>query len=242
MYRHASTTAQYTMLDQRLMQKAERYFAWQAGMALKQAGQRVIEVGCGTGNFTRHLLDRELVVGLDVVEDCVDHLLERLGNPANVEAMVLDIQDRKFLDLKHFKADTIVCLNVLEHIRDQRLALQHMEEVLSPGGRAIFLLPAFEALYGPIDENLGHFRRYSKSGWQSLAESAGFKVRLSRYFNFPGFFAWWANAKVLKKTRQSAPQIDFFDSIVVPLTSKVESWIEPPVGQSIFTVLEKRPA
>ena len=242
MSRQASTTADYTMLDQQLMQKAERYFKWQARMALKQTGQRVIEVGCGTGNFTRHLLDRELVIGLDVVEDCVDHLRERLGNPTNVKAMILEIQDRKFLELRHFKPDTIVCLNVLEHIRDHRLALEHMEAVLSPGGRAIFLLPAFESLYGPIDENLGHFRRYSKSTWRMLAESVGFRVGLSRYFNFPGFFAWWANAKVLKKTRQSAPQIDFFDSKIVPLTSKVESWIEPPVGQSIFTVLEKRTA
>ena len=240
MFREASTTAQYTLLDQQLMQKAERYFAWQAAMALEQIGKRVIEVGCGTGNFTRHLLDRELVIGLDVVEECVATLRERLGNPPNVEARVLDVQDREFLDLKQARPDTIVCLNVLEHIRDHQLALEHMHGVLPPGGKAIFLLPAFESLYGPIDENLGHFRRYSKTGWSALAESAGFHVRVSRYFNFPGFFGWWANAKIFKKEQQSAAQIEFFDSKVVPVIRKVESWIEPPVGQSIFTVLEKR--
>jgi len=241
MSREASTTAQYTLLDQQLMQKAERYFAWQAGMVVKQIGQRVIEVGCGTGNFTRHLLDRELVIGLDVVEECVSHLRERLGNPANVQARILDIQDREFLELKKARPDTILCLNVLEHIRDHRLALEHMRDVLPPGGKAIFLLPAFEALYGPIDERLGHERRYSKGSWRGLAESAGFHVRVSRYFNFPGFFGWWANAKIFKKEQQSASQIEFFDSKVVPVICKVESWIEPPVGLSIFTVLEKRP-
>jgi SAM-dependent methyltransferase len=240
MFREASTTAQYTLLDQQLMQKAERYFAWQAAMALEQIGQRIIEVGCGTGNFTRHLLDRELVIGLDVVEECVEQLRERLGNPANLEARVLDVQDPGFLDLRHSRPDSIVCLNVLEHIRDHRLALQHMYEVLPAAGRAIFLLPAFESLYGPIDQNLGHFRRYSKASWRALAESAGFHVRVSRYFNFPGFFGWWTNARIFKKEQQSAAQIEFFDSKIVPLIRTVESWIEPPVGQSIFTVLERR--
>ncbi len=240
MIREASTTAQYTLLDQQLMQKAERYFAWQAAMALEQTGQRIIEVGCGTGNFTRHLLNRELVIGLDVVDECVNRLRERLGNPTNVEARVLDVQDREFLDLKHARPDTIVCLNVLEHIRDHQLALEHMHGVLPSGGKAIFLLPAFESLYGPIDQNLGHFRRYSKTGWSALAVSSGFHVRVSRYFNFPGFFGWWANARIFKKEQQSSAQIEFFDSKVVPVIRKVESWIEPPVGQSIFTVLEKR--
>jgi SAM-dependent methyltransferase len=181
-----------------------------------------------------------MVIGLDVVEECVSHLRERLGNPPNVEARILDILDRKFLELKQERPDTIICLNVLEHIRDHRLALKHMRDVLPAGGRAIFLLPAFEALYGPIDERLGHVRRYSKASWRALAETAGFRVLISRYFNFPGFFGWWANAKIFKKEQQSASQIEFFDSKVVPVICKVESWIEPPVGQSIFTVLEKR--
>ncbi len=234
-----STTAEYTLLDQQLMQKAERYFAWQAGMALEHVGQRIIEVGCGTGNFTRHMLDRERIMGLDVVDDCVTHLRERLGNPANVETRILDVQDPAFLQLRDFRADTVVCLNVLEHIGDDKLALQHMREVLQPGGRANFLLPASEALYGPIDEKLGHFRRYSKGNWRALAQSTGFEVDIARNFNFPGFFGWWANSKIFKREHQSASQIEFFDSKVVPVISRVERWIEPPLGQSIFTVLRK---
>src|SRR5437868_4448394 len=107
MSREASTTAEYTLLDQQLMQKAERYFEWQARMVLKQIGQRIIEVGCGTGNFTRHMLDREMVIGLDVVEECVNLLRERLGDPPNVQARILDIQDGRFLDLKQERPDTI---------------------------------------------------------------------------------------------------------------------------------------
>jgi hypothetical protein len=114
-----------------------------------------------------------------------------------------------------------------------------MRQVLIPGGRAIFLLPAFEALYGPIDQNLGHFRRYSKSGWRELAESVGFRVTELRYFNLIGFFGWWTNAHIFHRQQLSEWQIELFDRVGVPLLSRLEKWIEPPVGQSIFAVLQK---
>jgi hypothetical protein len=100
------------------------------------------------------------------------------------------------------------------------------------------LLPAFESLYGPIDRNLGHFRRYSKRAWGKLAESVGFRVRHSRYFNSLGFLGWWVNARILRRERQSESQIELFDRFLVPVLSRLERMIEPPFGQSIFSVLE----
>jgi SAM-dependent methyltransferase len=239
MQREASTTDQYTLLDQQLMGRATRYFAWQARTAKPYLGQRVIETGCGAGNFTGHLADRDLVVSMDVVEECVERARVRFAGHANMQFRHLDVQDPAFLDLKPARADTVVCLNVLEHVRDDRLALRHMHRVLIQGGRAVFLLPAFESLYGPIDHNLGHFRRYSKAAWLKMAEETGFRVRRLRYFNFLGFFGWWMNSHVLRREMQSAAQIDWFDRLAVPVESRMERWIEPPVGQSIFTVLEK---
>ncbi len=238
MYREASTTAEYTLLDQRLMRRATRYFAWQARLAKEQLGGRVIEVGCGTGNFTQHLTDRELVMGLDVVEGCVEQARARFAENSHLQFRCLDVQDSAFVDLKAQRPDSVVCLNVLEHVRDDRLALEHMREVLAPGGRAVFLLPAFESLYGPIDRNLGHFRRYSKASWRELAEGTGFRVALSRYFNSVGFFGWWANARIFRKESQSESQIELFDRVAVPVLSRLEGWVEPPLGQSIFTVIE----
>ena len=237
--REAATTAEYTVADQQRMQRARRYFAWQARMARQQIGQRIVEIGCGLGNFTEYLLDREQVIALDVVDDCLEHLRQRFPSRANLETRRLDVQDPEFLELRRYRPDTVVCLNVLEHVRDDRLALEHMHAVLEPGGRAVFILPAFESLYGPIDRNLGHFRRYSKSRWRGLAEASGFRVKQSRYLNSVGLIGWWFNAKVLKKTEQSESQIALFDSVVVPALSRVEGSIEPPFGQSIFTVLEK---
>ena len=239
MQHEASTTDEYTLLDQHLMSRATHYFEWQARTAKQHLGRRVIETGCGTGNFTRHLTDRELVVSMDVVEECVERARARFAGHSNMEFRHLDVQDPEFLRLKALRPDTVVCLNVLEHVRDESLALKHMHQALIPGGRAVFLLPAFESLYGPIDRNLGHFRRYSKRAWRTLAESAGFRVTELHYFNLLGFFGWWTNARILRREKQSESQIEVFDRIAVPVMSRIEKWFGPPVGQSIFTVLEK---
>jgi hypothetical protein len=115
-----------------------------------------------------------------------------------------------------------------------------MWEVLPPGGRVVLMVPAFESLYGEIDARLGHYRRYTQASLASVAESAGFFLRRLKYMNFVGFFAWWANAKIFRRTAQSEDQIAFFDSYVVPILSRMEQWISPPVGQSIIATLEKR--
>lgn len=179
------------------------------------------------------------MIGIDVVEDCLTELRARYPGRANLQTHCLDVQDSRFLELKRHRADTVVCLNVLEHVRDDRLALEHIFEVLEPSGHAVFILPAFESLYGPIDRNLGHFRRYSKGHWAELAQSAGFRLTGARYINSIGCIAWWVNAKVLRRTEQSEGQIVLFDSVVVPVLSWLEHAIEPPFGQSIVTVLHK---
>jgi hypothetical protein len=103
----------------------------------------------------------------------------------------------------------------------------------------VLIVPAFQSLFGPIDHLLGHHRRYSKATLSRLADQAGFRVAKLRYMNVIGFFGWWLNARVLRRTEQSEAQIAVFDSLVVPIQSAVERWIEPPCGQSIFAVLEK---
>ena len=231
----------YTLEDQERMARAANYFAWQHRLVTRQlSGRRVIEIGCGIGNFTGLLLDAsEAVIAIDVEPGCIDRLKQRYPARTNLHPFACDVMDPAFADLEMFRADSCVCLNVLEHIEDDREALRRMAAVLAPDGVVILIVPAFPSLYGPIDRQLGHHRRYTRASIRKLAEAAGLTVKTSHYLNAIGFFGWWTNAHVLKRQAQSAAQIEVFDRYIVPIASRLEGWIHPPFGQSMFIVLEK---
>jgi ubiquinone/menaquinone biosynthesis C-methylase UbiE len=235
-----STTSDYTVRDQQRMSRAVNYFAWQAKLAMAPLGQRVVEVGCGIGNFTRMIADRERVIGLDIEPACIAEHRKRFASQPNVSSMVMDALAPEFDSLRQERPDSVVCLNVLEHIEDDLGTLRAFAGILPVGGRAVLIVPAFMALYGPIDKHLGHYRRYTRNSFRQVAEQAGFRASQVRYMNTAGFFGWWVNAKVLRREEQSEGQIDLFDKGIVPVMEKLEGWIHPPFGQSIFAVLEKR--
>ena len=221
------------------MASARNYFAWQWRMVAPELGRRVLEVGCGMGNFTGLLLDRDAVIALDVEPDCILRLRERYPNRPNLHAFVCDAGTAELAEAARFQPDSCVCLNVLEHIADDAAALRRMAAALTPGGAIVLLVPAFPSLYGPIDRNLGHFRRYTRRGIRKLAAETGLRLRKAHYVNWIGFFGWWANSHLFKKEAQSERQIEIFDRWVVPLQSRVESVVPPPFGQSLLVVLTR---
>ena len=226
----SAATTEYTIRDQERMQLAPQYFEWQAELAKAAIGERVLEIGCGVGNFTRHLLEKNLVVAIDIEGSCIERMAETFPNCPNLVTCKLDVQDPEFIALRRHEVDSIVCLNVLEHVRDDALALRHMHAVLPSGGRVVLIVPAFEALYGPIDQRLGHFRRYSKRSVRALAHSTGYSAVTLRYMNVIGMFGWYMNAHLLRYTEQSSRQIRIFDRYCVPVMRRIESWLAPPLA------------
>lgn len=229
----------YALRDQERMAEARNYFAWQGRYVSGELGRRVVEVGCGIGNFTPVLLDRDTVVALDSRVECIERLAKRYPNHKNLHLFPCGVESEAFLDVAAFQPDSCVCLNVLEHVRDDAKALAHMASVLVPGGVIVLLVPAFQALYGPIDRKLGHYRRYRRRRIVELAGAAGLRVRKLQYWNFAGFFGWWVNARIFRRQAQSEWQIAVFDRSIVPLMSRLEALVTPPIGQSLFVVLEK---
>jgi SAM-dependent methyltransferase len=227
----------YTVEDQQRMAAARNYFAWQGRLVTHELGRRVLEAGCGIGNFTELLLDREAVIAVDVDADCLAGLRARYPRQPNLQVLTYDISHPSFTDLARYQPDSCVCLNVLEHIEDDYAALRHMYATLAPGGVIVLLVPAFSALYGPIDHRLGHYRRYSRDSIRKLAAAAGLHVRKLHYVNVAGFFGWWLNSHVFRREAQSLRQIEIFDRWVVPVESRLESLIRAPFGQSLLAVL-----
>jgi SAM-dependent methyltransferase len=228
----------YTLEDQQRMSRAKNYFAWQHGLIRKELGRRVLEVGCGVGNFTGMLLDRDAVIAVDVQPECIERLKLLYPYHPNLHASVCDVLAPEFLGLAKFNPDSAVIVNVLEHVEDDAAALKAVASVLAPGGAIVLLVPAFQALYGPIDKNLGHHRRYSRSDILRLAQRTGLRIHKLHYLNSIGFFGWWANAHILKREAQSERQIEIFDRYLVPPMSALERLVAPPFGQSLLAVLE----
>ena len=232
-------TSTYRIEDQERMAAAKNYFAWQARLVTRELGRRVLEVGCGVGNFTGLLLDREAVIAVDAEPGCIERLRKRYRSCANLRAFVCDAGTDAFAEVARYLPDSCVCLNVLEHIEDDVAALRRMAAALTPGGVIVLIVPAFPSLYGPIDRNLGHYRRYGRASIRQAAEAAGLRVRSARYMNVCGFFGWWANSHVFRREAQSVRQIRIFDRWVVPWQARMESLAPPPFGQSLLVVLDR---
>ncbi len=236
--------ASYNVADQSRMAAAVNYFAWQARLVKPELGQRVVEIGCGSGNFTGMLLDRDAVFALDVDPECIERISRRFRDRGNLRTAVCNasellVEQMAGDEVRQFRPDSLVCLNVLEHIEDDRGTLRGMASILPPGGVIVLIVPAFESLCGPIDRNLGHHRRYSRASITKLAQDCGLAIKKLRYMNCAGFFGWWWNARVLQREAQSERQIAFFDRFVVPIVSRIEARVRPPFGQSLFVVLKK---
>lgn len=219
------------------MARAKNYFAWLSRLVLPEIGGRVVEVGCGIGNFTGSLLDRDIVVATDAEPNCIEALGQRYPHATNLHTFAYDATSPGFSTLGRFELDSCVCMNVLEHIEDDAGALRSMAAILTPPEVIALFVPAFPSLYGPTDRNMGHFRRYTLASIRELAEAAGLRVRKSHYVNFIGFFGWWANAHIFRRGDLSTAQIETFDRLIVPALSRAEALIAPPFGQSIFAVL-----
>ena len=218
-----------------VMYSAANYRRWMYHRISPYIGQRILEVGAGIGNFTSMILDRDLVVATDKYQACVDYLAARHGDRLKVPPLRLNLSEPDGLPVD-FEFDTVVCLNVLEHVEGDHDALVYMRTKLAPGGRLIVLVPAFQFLYGPIDRAIEHYRRYTRDELVTKMERAGFRVEQSCYMNAIGIVGWFIINRVLKMEGESEIQVSWADRYVAPWAERLERVLPPPFGLSVIAV------
>ena len=213
---------------------ADNYNQWIYAQIEPFLGRRVLDVGCAIGNITQYYVDRELVVGVDVVPEELAVARERFaGKP--FEAHHMDVSSEALLQFRDLNLDTAVCLNVLEHVEDDVHALRNMRNVLVPGGRICLLVPVNKWLYGPMDAVDHHYRRYTKAELNAKLEAAGLVVEHQNYFNLLGIAAWFVSNKVLKQSMARPGQYSLYDSLV-PVLRAIERAVPPPTGLSLVSI------
>jgi len=199
-------------------------------------GQRILEVGCGHGNLTEHLLAAADVVATDPDEVALTRIRAAMSSYDNLEIRSWDLLDPLPALRPGPPVDSIVCLNVLEHIEDEHGALVNARQILkSSGGRLLLLVPAHPALYGPLDEKLGHHRRYTKKTLRAALIKAGFRIESMRWLNMFGIPGWWFNARILRRDRLPAFQLAVYN-VLSRVVLPIENWIGPPVGLSLVAI------
>jgi 2-polyprenyl-3-methyl-5-hydroxy-6-metoxy-1,4-benzoquinol methylase len=192
-----------------------RFNAWMADTVRPYMGSHVLEIGSGIGNLAQYLSPRrKSYVASDIEEEHLSRLWVRFQNRPNMRLIRCDLSNpRDFSELKE-RFDTVVCLNVLEHIEDDSTGLRNIASALAPGGTAIILVPQGMAIYGTLDEVLGHYRRYSEKELVSKMEGAGFEVEQVLHFNRVTRPGWWFNGQILRRRYFSRFQLWAFDRLV----------------------------
>ncbi|MEW6366012.1 MAG: class I SAM-dependent methyltransferase [Acidobacteriota bacterium] len=221
-----------TRSDLETMALAVNYRRWVYAKMEPYLGGTILEIGGGIGNYTEMFPDSSRVVTIEPHLECVEVLSRKFAGSERVEVVQAGIEE--YQPCGTF--ETVVCLNVLEHIEDDRAALRKLAETLGPGGHLVLMLPACRTLYGPIDRALHHHRRYARGEAGPLVRESGLRPVRIQYMNLVGFFGWLANARLLRKREQSKSQVRFFDRVVVPVMRRVEAVLPPPIGQSLFVV------
>ena len=223
----------------RIMEGAGTYNKWLYDQCKEHLGQRVLETGSGIGNITKLLMDRDKVVATDISDFYLNELRLNFNDFQNVTVHKLDLLEEEAVrDIaKLHDLDTIVSLNVLEHIDDDQGALRNINRLLDLDGRFILLVPAHQILYSAIDKHLGHFRRYSRPVLRDRLEESGFEIKELRYINFIGALGWFVNGRILRQKLLPSRQIRTFDLVVKLLA--VEKWVSPPFGLSVLAVARK---
>jgi glycosyltransferase involved in cell wall biosynthesis/phospholipid N-methyltransferase len=222
------------------MARAPRFNAWMADTIRPYCGRKVLEIGSGTGNLTRRLIPRDQYVASDV-------------NPLYLSTLKALTTDRPYLDVtltdvtrgETFPAveggfDTVICLNVVEHVDDDVGALRNIRAALAADGRAIVLVPQGPEVFGTLDEVLGHKRRYTPATLARIAGEAGLDVETVLHFNRVGRPAWWLNGKLLRRRHFGLMQIVALNALT-PAFRLVDG-ILPFDALSLIAVLRPRGA
>jgi SAM-dependent methyltransferase len=220
-----------------IMQAASRYNRWQYSRVAPYLGRRICEVGAGIGNMSSLMVGHglDLLVLTDTGPYYRDTLKDTFASYPEVVVDQLTLPDETAAHrFQPYELDTVVALNVIEHIPDDMEAFRSIAAMLRPGGRAVILVPAFQGLFGSLDHELRHVRRYTRSNLSQRMSEAGFQVERAFFFNLVGTVGWWVNARLRKVPRIPLEQLRYFDALVPIL--RLEDRVSLPCGQSVIAI------
>lgn|SRR3989344_3680361 len=215
-----------------------RYHAWILSHFEQYLGNTVAEVGAGSGNFSSQLLQKfkGTLIAVEPSAQMYPLLKRRFANDSRVVC-----EPHFFRDVAlryHDSLDSIVYVNVLEHVKNDLRELVLARDTLKPGGHICIFVPALPFLFSEFDASVGHYRRYMKRQLAALVREAGLEIVDLRYFDIAGILPWLLFMKILRHPLTSG-SAGLYDTLIVPPMRKIESWFSPPIGKNLIVVGRK---
>lgn len=217
------------------MNQAAWYNQWTLDKFKQYLNGDILEVGCGIGNFTKSLTEFGNLWAIDISKEYIKETGELIDGKAKIG--LGDIEKDKYF-FNNQKFDSIICINVLEHIKDDLKALNNLYNLLKEGGVLILLVPSHQFLFGEIDKSIGHFRRYEKNQLVDVISNIGFKIMKARILNMFGAVGWWFTSRVFSNKKVDEGKIKLFN-LIAPVVLPFEDIVEPPFGTSVLIICKK---
>ncbi len=224
-----------TLLKMRLMDKNNE---WTYRKIEPFIGNTILELGSGMGTISKFLVKYGRKVFLtDINFEYVEYLKGRFIGNSEVDVYRRDIEKDE-MTFGKTQFDTVIAINILEHIKDDEKVMRNVRALLSRKGRFIIVVPAHKALMSEFDKLLEHQRRYEKDDLKNKLELAGFKICHMEFMNFMSAIGWFFEFKILHKKAMLKHTLVLADKIVIPLVKLLEKGIQFPFGLSLFVVTE----
>jgi 2-polyprenyl-3-methyl-5-hydroxy-6-metoxy-1,4-benzoquinol methylase len=223
----------------RAIAEADKFNEWMYQQVVPHCTGKILEIGSGIGNIS-YFFDRdEMDIDLsDIREQYRSYLKKSFEKRAVLD---MDIVADGFIDLHGDKLgtyDAVFALNVVEHIKDDKLAIENMIKLLKPGGKIIILVPAYQWLYNGFDVALEHFKRYTKSRLLGIFPTRCAKLIRSWYFNFAGIFGWFLVGSVMKKKLIPESNMKLYN-VLTPIFKIADKVVLNKMGLSVIAVYQK---
>jgi len=227
----------------RVISDAGKFNRWMYETIKPFCNGQILEIGSGIGNISRFLLtDGYRVTLSDIDRSYIETVEKRFSGFDNLDEVIHFDFAEKEINKKHSRIigqfDTIVALNVLEHIDDHKQAVSNCLQLLKPDGKLVILVPAFEALFNEFDKAVEHKRRYSVRSLKEVMSISGFNIIHTQYFNVAGILGWYVSGKIFKKKVIPGGQMSVYNKLV-PLWRVADRLMGRICGLSLICVAEK---
>jgi len=229
----------YEGRDLEALSALRRYREWMMTYFSPYLAGDAIEIGAGIGNMSEHIAP--FVSSLELVEpspNLIGPLKSRFNRSTSI-SITHETFEGFVAKRVTESCDSIIMVNVLEHIEDDRTALKECYRILRPGGHLLILVPALQFLFSKLDEMVGHYRRYERSDLEGKIQQTEFHMVELKFFDFAGVLPWWLLNTIGGATEFNPQMVSLYDALIVPVTRTIESVFTPPIGKNLIAILRR---